>query len=109
MHDGNIHVVVRAVVIEVPIAPVAALVADTGVAKSIINAAIKADVRTPIAAIKAVAVIMVAPVAGGPERALVGSLDPSAGNPIIAALTPGPIAGGPKIAVAGRLGLVVIG
>jgi hypothetical protein len=54
-------------------APVAALVADTDVAKAVIDAAIIADVRTPIATIKAVAIMPEAPVAGGPEVAVAGS------------------------------------
>ena len=88
--------------------PIAALVAETDVAKAIIDAAIVADVRTPVATVKTVAMIVIAPVAGSPERALVRSLHPSAGNPVVAALTPAPITRSPKIAVAGRLGLIVI-
>jgi len=90
-------------------APVAALVAEAEVAKAVVNTAIVADVRTPVTAVKAVAVVVVAPVAGGPESALVGSLDPPAGHPVIVTLRPGPVAGGPKIAVAGRGGLLVVG
>jgi hypothetical protein len=90
-------------------APVAALVPDTDITKAVVNAAIVADVGTPVAAVKAVAVVVVAPVAGGPESALVGSLNPDAGDPVIAALTPGPVAGRPEIAVAGILRLFVVG
>ena len=91
------------------IAPVAALVADAGIAIAVINAAIEADVRTPIATVEAVTVIVVAPLAGGPERALIGSLHPHAGNPIVAGLSIGPVAGGPEIVVAGSLRLIVFG
>jgi hypothetical protein len=89
--------------------PIAALVAETDVAKAIIDAAIVADVRTPVATVKTVAVMMVAPIAGGPESALVGSLDPPAGHPVVAALTPCPVAGGPKVAVTGSRGLIIVG
>ena len=109
MHHVYFHSVDRAVVVEVPAAPVAALVPDADIAKAVIDAAIEADVRTPVATVKAITVIVVAPVAGRPERTLVGSLHPSAGNPIIAALTPAPVAGRPQIAVAGRRRLVVVG
>jgi hypothetical protein len=95
MHDCDVHIVVRAVVVEMSAAPVAALVAETDIAKAVIDAAIVADVRAPVATVKAVAVIVVAPVAGGPESALVGSLDPPAGHPVVAALTPCPVAGRP--------------
>jgi hypothetical protein len=90
-------------------APVAALVADTDVAKAVIDAAIIADVRTPIATIKAVAIMPEAPIAGGPECALIRSLDPPAGHPVITVLTPCPVAGGPEVAVAGSRWLIIIG
>ena len=108
-HNRHIHIIVGAVVVEVSAAPVAALVADAHIAKAVIHAAIVADVRTPIPAVKPIVVIVIAPVAGGPQRALVGSLHPTAGNPVITALAPGPVAGSPKIIVAGSLRLVVVG
>ena len=108
VHDADIHVVDRAVVVEVTSAPVTALVAVTGVAKAVIDAAIIADVLTPIAGVIAVGVVPVAPVAGGPKCALVGSLNPCAGNPIIAVWRPGPVARRPDIVVAGVLRLVVV-
>jgi hypothetical protein len=109
MHDRNIHIVVGAVVIEVSAAPVAALVADANIAVAVIDSAVETDVGTPVATVKPIAVIVVAPVAGRPQRALVGSLHPSAGNPVITALAPGPVAGRPQIAVAGRGRLVIVG
>jgi hypothetical protein len=90
-------------------APVAALVAEADVTKAIVNTAVVTDVRAPVATVEPVTVIVVAPVAGGPESALVGSLHPSAGNPVVATSTPCPVAGGPEIAVAGSLGLLVVG
>jgi hypothetical protein len=90
-------------------APVAALVAESDVAIAVIDAAIVADVRAPVATVKTVAVIVVAPVAGSPECTLVGSLDPPAGHPVITALTPCPVAGRPEIAVAGSRGLIIVG
>ena len=47
-------------------APVTALVADADISKSVVDAAIVADVGAPVATVKAVAVMVVAPVAGGP-------------------------------------------
>ena len=90
-------------------APVAALVAEADVAKAVINTAIVADVLTPVARVKAVAVMVIAPVAGGPESALVWSLHPRARHPVIAAWTPGPVSGRPEITVVGRRRLVVVG
>jgi hypothetical protein len=90
-------------------APVAALVAIAAVAIAVIDAAIVADVQAPIAAVEAVAVMTEAPVAGGPESALIGSLNPPAGNPVITGWSPCPVAGRPEIAVAGILRLIVFG
>ena len=84
MHEGDVHVVVGTVVVEMATAPVASLVAEANVAKAVIDAAIEADVRTPIATVKAIAVVPVAPVAGGPKSTLVGSLNPPAGHPVVA-------------------------
>src|SRR5438552_16835001 len=45
---GDVHVVHRAVVEEVTISPISALVATAKVAKPVINDAIESDVRPPI-------------------------------------------------------------
>ena len=66
VHDGDIDIVVRAVVVEVAAAPVATLVADADISKSVVDAAIVADVGAPVATVKAIAVMVVTPVAGGP-------------------------------------------
>ena len=84
VHFPGIDVVDRAVVVEVTAAPIAAVIAKPDVAKAIIDAAIVAHVRTPVAAEKSVAVVPVAPVSRGPKRAFIGSLHPRARNPIIA-------------------------
>jgi len=104
-----VDVVDRAVVVEVASAPVAALVAGADVSEAVVDAAIVADVAAPVSAIEAVAVIPEAPVAGGPECALVGSLNPRAGHPVITHWSPSPIAGRPDEVVAGILGLIVVG
>jgi len=109
VHDRDIYVVDRAVVVEVPAAPVAALVAVACVAKAVIDAAVVADVLAPVATVEPVRVIPVAPVAGRPKCSLVGSLNPCAGHPIIAVRRPGPVAGRPDVVVAGIVRLVVVG
>jgi len=90
-------------------APVTALVADADISKSVVDAAIVADVGSPVTAVKAIAVVVVTPVAGCPESTLIGSLNPYAGYPVVSALAPGPVAGCPEIVVAGGLGLFVVG
>jgi hypothetical protein len=107
--DVDVHIVVGAVVVEMAATPVAADVADADVAKAVIDTAIEADMRTPVATVKAVVVVPVAPIAGGPESALVGSLNPPAGHPVVARWRISPVARGPEVAVAGSRRLVVIG
>ena len=109
VHQGDIDVVDRAVVVEVAAAPIAALVAEADVAEAVVDAAIVADVRTPIATVKPVMVMPVAPVARRPQGTLVRSLHPRAGHPVVARLTIGPVAGRPQIAIAGSRRLVVVG
>ncbi len=105
----EIEVVDGSVVVEVAATPIAALIAEADVSKSVVNAAIEAHMPTPIATMKAVAIILVAPVAGGPQSPLVRSLNPCARHPVIARWGPRPVAGGPNVAVAGILGLLVLG
>ena len=91
----HIQVVDGAVVIEVAAIPVAALIPDTHVAEAIIHSTVEANVWSPIASIKLVAIMPVAPVAGRPKRAFIGSLHPDSGYPVVAAWGVAPVAGGP--------------
>jgi len=109
VHISDVHVVVGAVVVEMPAAPVAALIAKADVAKAVIDATVVADVRAPVATVKPVMVMPVTPVAGRPECPLIGSLHPHAGHPVITGWSPCPVAGRPQVAVAGSLRLVVVG
>jgi hypothetical protein len=110
VHHRDVDVVDRAIVVEMASAPVTALVAVSTIAEAVVDAAIVADVLAPVAGVKPVSVIPVAPVAGGPERALVGSLDPCAGYPLVAVVRrPSPVAGRPQIVVAGSRRLIVVG
>jgi hypothetical protein len=95
------------VVVEVVAVPVAAVVAVAGVAEAVVNAAIEADVEAPIAAMEAPAVAVPAPVAGGPEGAVVRGRAPVAGDPVVAGRTPVPIARDPDVVRRGNLGLLV--
>ena len=109
MHDRDVHIVDRAVVVEVAATPVPPLVAEADVTKTVVDAAIVADVLTPVATVEPVVVMPVAPVARCPQCALIGSLNPHAGHPVIISLSPGPVARRPEIVVAGSLRLVVVG
>ncbi len=102
VHIGNMDVgdvVDRPVVIELVSLPAAALVAVTGIAIAVVDAAVEPDVRSPVAAMEAIPARGEHPVAGGPEEADAGRRDPGAGHPVIAPAAPGPVAGGPDIAI----------
>jgi len=93
-------------------APVAALVSIADVTKSVVNASVEAYVLTPIARIEPVVVIPVAPIAWRPQGALIGSLNPDTGHPVIARLRIAcgcvrPVAGSPQVVVARSRWLVV--
>lgn len=109
VHDVDVNVVDRAIVIKMTTSPITALITDTDIAEAVVHTAIVADVRSPIATVETVPVIVVAPVAWSPQSALVGGLNPHAGHPIIAALTPCPIAGSPEIIVSRSRRLFVVG
>src|SRR6267154_2780547 len=49
VNDGDVHVGYRAIVVVVATSPVAAEKADTGVTKTVVNAAVEADFRSPVA------------------------------------------------------------
>src|SRR5208283_4817052 len=88
IHDG-------AVIEEAAATPLAAPEADAAVSEAVVNAAIEADVRSPVAGVPRIKAAAPSPVAGGPEHAN-GRYDPGAGNPVVAAVViPGPVARGP--------------
>jgi hypothetical protein len=107
--DVDVDAVDGAVVVEVIALPIAAVVADAGVAEAVVDATVEADVRSPEAAVEAPAVAIPTPVAGGPESAVVRRSAPGAGDPVVAGRAPIPVAGGPKIIWRGSDGLVVDG
>jgi hypothetical protein len=103
------YVVDGAVVVETIAVPVAALVANADVAKTVVNAAVVADVPAPISVVVAVSATGVAPISGSPKIAGLGRTRPRAGHPIVALRRIAPISGRPEIAVAGAVGLRVFG
>src|SRR5690606_14333436 len=86
-----------AVVVEVVVLPVAALVAAAKVAEPIVDAAVITDLAAPVPGMPAIGVADIAPIAGRPEGADERWPDPGAGHPVIAPSIDGPIAGGPEI------------
>jgi hypothetical protein len=93
---GFIHTHDSGVVSEFVAAPLTTGEADAAVTVSIVDAAVVADVLTPVAVIEAVLSVIPTPIRRGPECTLVGSGNPGAGNPVVAAVVVvAPVAGCP--------------
>jgi hypothetical protein len=107
VHHGDIHIIHRAVVVEVAGVPVTALVPGTRVSVTVVHAAIEANVRPPVAAEESIVVVNIAPVAGRPERTLIRSLNPDARHPVVSIRGVVPVPGRPQVPITGILRLVV--
>jgi hypothetical protein len=85
------------VVVEMAVAPVAAVIALAGIAEAIVDAAVIADGRGPVARIEDVIIVRIvpAPVTGGPQQIGSRRHRPVAGHPIILLAVPRPVAGDP--------------
>jgi hypothetical protein len=103
----GVDAVHSAVVVEVVALPVTAVIAATGIAEAVVDAAVETDVRTPEAAMKDVAATEESPVAGGPESPVERRSAPGAGNPVVACRSVSPVAGSPEIVGRWRFWLFV--
>jgi len=106
---GHIDPIHCAVVVEVVAVPITAMIAIARVSEAIGNTAVEAYVKAPVAAVEAIAVAIETPIAGGPERTIIGRHHPRARNPVVAYRSIVPIAGGPDIVGAGGFGLLIGG
>ncbi len=89
VHDGG-------VVEERSATPFAAAKARAAVSKAVVNPAVEANMRSPVAAIPCVDSVIPTPVAGGPQQARLRHFNPRAGNPVITVIVvPCPISGSP--------------
>ena len=111
VHIGDVDIgdVVHSTVVgEIISAPVAALVAHADIAEAIIDAAVKADIASPVAAMEAITPAYESPISGSPESTLIRWLRPGAGHPIVATRTPAPISGRPEITGRGDRRLLIL-
>src|SRR5215472_11537694 len=97
-HDGDVNVGHRAVVVVSASLPVTAEEAGTGVAESVVDSAIEANFRSPVAAVPNVEAVIPVPISRSPEQTDFRRKDPRAWNPEVAIGTVGPIAGDPDVA-----------
>ncbi len=101
---GDVHVIHRTVVFELSVIPATSFIALTAVAEAIIDPAIEADVRTPVAFIEGKGAAVPTPVTGGPEITGLRSHDPRARHEEVTVRAVGPVARRPEIALSGEGG-----
>ncbi len=105
----GIHVRHRAIIVKPAVIPIGAIIAAARVSIAVIDAAIVADVRTPIAGMPEISTVIVAPPWRRPERTYPRRQHPRAGNPVIARVGVIPVTRCPNVIVAGGWRLRVIG
>src|SRR5713226_10061476 len=98
VNDGDVHVGHRAVVVVVATSPVAAEKADTGVAETVVNAAVEADFGSPVTRRPSVEAVFEGPIPWSPEETDFRRECPGARNPKVAVRAVSPVAGNPDIA-----------
>ena len=103
----DVHIIHRGVVEEGAVIPISASVTDTAIAEAVVDAAIEADLRAPVAAIPGECIAAPAPVAGSPEQASLRRCHPRTRHPEITFIAIGPVAGRPQITIGGGHGLLV--
>src|SRR5690242_7719722 len=108
--DARIADVVDLTVIEEPsVLPIAALVARAGVAVAVVDAAVEADMRPPIAGVPEIGAVAPTPPRRRPIEPDRGRKHPGARHPVVVILAVGPVAGCPDVAVAGDRRLLIDG
>ena len=99
---GDIDVVHRSVVIELAVVPASTFVAMAEISVTVSDAAIEANLRTPIAFMEKESVTTPKPIRRSPEIADFGSQYPRARNPVVVAVIVviGPVARSPDVTLA---------
>jgi len=109
VNDRSVHIRDRGVVVNAVVVPVRALIAAARISEAVINAAIIADVRTPVARVPMVIAIIETPIRRRPQRTHVRRQHPRTRNPVITRARIAPVTRGPHIVVTGSRRLAVIG
>jgi len=98
---GDVNVVHAPVVKEAVALPISAIKTIAGVAKAVIDATVKSDVRSPVSIVPTVEAIVPTPVSGSPKLSD-GSEHPRARHPVVAIVViPCPVARRPDVSGSG--------
>jgi len=96
-HVCDVYVVDRTIVVELPVLPVAAVVASAGIPVAVIDAAVVADLRPPVAGMPVEGANAPSPIARRPQVAVLRRQHPGSGNPVIAIGAVSPITRRPDV------------
>jgi hypothetical protein len=77
MYPGNVNVADGLIVEEMSVSPITAIVASSGISETVIDAAVVADNRTPVAGMPVVSRAFKSPVTGRPQQVRFGGQHPS--------------------------------
>ena len=95
VNHALVHAHNRGVVGKLIAAPFSTCKTDAPVPIAVVHAAVVADVAAPVAPMEPVSAAVPVPVVGRPQGALIGSLNPGAGNPVVVPVSIVPVAGNP--------------
>jgi hypothetical protein len=109
MYPANVYVVDGPIVEEMSVSPITAIVASPGISETVVDAAVVADNRTPVAGMPVVSRALIIPVTGSPQQVRFGGQHPGGGYPVVSRRTPSPIPGHPDVILARTKGLLVNG
>jgi hypothetical protein len=105
----NAHVRDRAIVLECASLPISAVETSAGISKAVVHAAVKAYVLAPVSLAPSITAPIVAPIPRSPKRAVVGSQDPHARDPVITGRRVAPVTRRPDVVVSRAFRLAVLG
>jgi hypothetical protein len=98
VNASYVHAIDGPVVIKITTAPASALVAVTGITEAVVDATVKAHLRTPISDMPDEGRTAPSPIARCPQKADLGGQHPRSGHPEIAIITIRPVAWSPDVA-----------
>ena len=108
--DRGVHMIHVGVVGEMTVLPTTALIAHPAIAKAVVDAAIEADVRSPITLMPEERAAAPSPVAGRPQEPDLRRQDPGPRHPVVAIEgIVGPVARRPKVTFRRTNGLLIDG
>jgi hypothetical protein len=96
-NGGVGDVIDRAVICKLAVVPTSTLITRVAITETVVDAAVKTDMRAPIAGVECVAAAAITPVSRGPQETDLRRQNPGAGNPKISFVTVGLITRDPYV------------